>query len=74
MLVDVLTFNPSGKKIGFIQLDDMSMSRNKISELRVAIYQIDESTLQLMDIKQMMEMYLNIVEENLVTTFFDEAT
>lgn len=43
--------HPNGKKIEFIQLDDLSISRNKIPDLRAAINQTDESTQQLMNIK-----------------------
>lgn len=48
---DVITFNPDVKKIGVISLDDLSMSKEKIHDLRTAIYQTEESSQELKDVK-----------------------
>lgn len=44
-------FNRNSKKIGFIQLDEESMSRSTVSDLRAAIYQTEEYTQELKDVK-----------------------
>ena len=71
--MDVVTFNPDGKKIGVILLDDLQMSRAKISDLRVVIYQIDDSTPELKDLRIKLEKYLKFDEEELEKKFFSEA-
>ncbi|KAL8109985.1 hypothetical protein AgCh_025915 [Apium graveolens] len=72
--VKVFTLNPDGKKVSFLELDDLSLGRSNLHDLRAAIYQNDESTEELKDIKQRMELYLNVLEENLLKKFFDDAT
>lgn len=49
----VFTFNPDCEKIGFIPLDDLTMSRDKIPNLRAVIYQTDESSQEFKDVKRL---------------------
>ena len=47
----VLTFNPDGKKIRFLEMDDLSLENLKLHNLRAAIYQNDESANELREHK-----------------------
>lgn len=71
--MDFVTFNPDGNEIGVILLDDLHMSRAKVPDLRAAIYQIDDSTPELKDLRIKLEKNLNVAEEDLVKKFFSEA-
>lgn len=51
---EILKFNPNGKKIKSILLDEGSMNISKIHDLRAATYQTEESTQGLKDVKQKM--------------------
>ena len=68
----VLTFNPDGKKIEFLELDDLSLGNSKLHNLRTAIYQNDESTDELKEHKQRMQWYLDVMEENLLRKFLED--
>ncbi|KAL8089011.1 hypothetical protein AgCh_038677 [Apium graveolens] len=61
-----ISFSPDAKNYGLIQLDYLNLSRCKISDLKATIYQINESSQELRDIKQILKMYLNIAEENVL--------
>ena len=68
----VLTFNPNGKKIGFLKLDDLSLGNSKLHNLRATICQNDESTDELREYKQRMQWYLDVKEENLLWKFLED--
>ncbi|XP_074364554.1 uncharacterized protein LOC141705544 [Apium graveolens] len=69
----VFTFNPDGKKIKFMELDDLSLGNSKLHYLRASIYQNDESIDGLKDIKQRIQWHLDVMEENLLGKFLEEA-
>lgn len=51
---EILKFNPNGKKNKSILLDEGSMNISKIHDQRAAMYQTEESTQGLKDVKQKM--------------------
>lgn len=71
--MDILSFSPEGKKFGFIYPDE-KMSRSKTPDLKASIYQTEDVTRDLKDVKQKMIQYLNVAEESLLKNFVDEAT
>ncbi|KAL8121268.1 hypothetical protein AgCh_018128 [Apium graveolens] len=56
----VLTFNPDGKKIGFLELDDLSLGNSKLHNLKASIYHNDESTDELREHKQRMQWFSSL--------------
>ena len=54
-------------------MDDLSLGNSKLHDLRAAIYQNDESTDELKDMKQRMQWYFDVMEENLLRKFLEEA-
>ena len=67
----VLTFNPESTAGCVVQVEDMEKST--IPELRAAIYQIGDATVEHKVVKAQMEMMLEIKEERLVTKFLNSA-
>ena len=62
-----LTFNPESVAGCIILIDDME--KNSIQELRAAIYQIGDETLEHKVVKAQMEMMLEMKEERLLSEF-----
>ena len=66
----MLSFNPLSIKGCAIDIGT-GMHRSKLKDLRVAIYQLDADTDELVKIKEDMEKHLEAAEERLVNEFLD---
>ena len=66
-----LTFNPESTAGCIILIDDME--KNTIPELRAAIYQIGDGTMEHKVVKAQMEMMLEMKEERLLSEFLKSS-
>ncbi|KAK1394261.1 hypothetical protein POM88_013317 [Heracleum sosnowskyi] len=64
-----LTLNPDGKEIAYLLLEEHSLQRNSILNLRAAIYQINEEDEELRNLKERLIQILEEKEENLLSNF-----
>ncbi|KAK1351429.1 hypothetical protein POM88_054359 [Heracleum sosnowskyi] len=64
-----LTLNPDGKEIAYLLLEEQSLQRSSIQNLRAAIYQINEEDGELKDLKERLIQILEDKEENLLSNF-----
>ncbi|KAK1387712.1 hypothetical protein POM88_015890 [Heracleum sosnowskyi] len=64
-----LTLNPDGKEIAYLLLEEHSLQRNSIQNLRAAIYQINEEDEDLRNLKKRLIQILEEKEENLLSNF-----
>ncbi|KAK1369607.1 hypothetical protein POM88_035699 [Heracleum sosnowskyi] len=64
-----LTLNPDGKEIAYLLLEEHSLQRSSIQNLRAAIYQINEEDEELRNIKERLIQILEEKEENLLSNF-----
>ncbi|KAK1367763.1 hypothetical protein POM88_033855 [Heracleum sosnowskyi] len=64
-----LTLNPDGKEIAYLLLEEHSLQRSSILNLRAAIYQINEEDEELRNLKERLIQILEEKEENLLSNF-----
>ncbi|KAK1390006.1 hypothetical protein POM88_018184 [Heracleum sosnowskyi] len=64
-----LTLNPDGKEIAYLLLEEHSLQRSSIQNLRAAIYQINEEDEELRNLKERLIQILEEKEENLLSNF-----
>ncbi|KAK1362942.1 hypothetical protein POM88_038503 [Heracleum sosnowskyi] len=64
-----LTLNPDGKEIAYLLLEEQSLQRSSIQNLRAAIYQINEEDEELRNLKERLIQILEEKEENLLSNF-----
>ncbi|KAK1402414.1 hypothetical protein POM88_002019 [Heracleum sosnowskyi] len=64
-----LSLNPDGKEIAYLMLEEHSLQRNSILNLRAAIYQINEEDEELRNLKERLIQILEEKEENLLSNF-----
>ncbi|KAK1351406.1 hypothetical protein POM88_054379 [Heracleum sosnowskyi] len=64
-----LTLNPDGKEITYLLLEEHSLQRSSILNLRAAIYQINEEDKELRNLKERLIQILEEKEENLLSNF-----
>ncbi|KAK1360127.1 hypothetical protein POM88_044601 [Heracleum sosnowskyi] len=64
-----LTLNPDGKEIAYLLLEDHSLQKSSILNLRAAIYQINEKDEELRNLKERLIQILEEKEENLLSNF-----
>ncbi|KAK1396951.1 hypothetical protein POM88_006814 [Heracleum sosnowskyi] len=64
-----LTLNPDGKEIAYLLIEDHSLQRSSIQNLRAAIYQINEEDEELKELKERLIQILEDKEENLLSGF-----
>ncbi|KAK1387431.1 hypothetical protein POM88_015609 [Heracleum sosnowskyi] len=64
-----LTLNPDGKEITYLLLEEHSLPRSSIQNLRAAIYQINEEDEELGNLKERLIQILEEKEENLLSNF-----
>ncbi|KAK1372998.1 hypothetical protein POM88_029191 [Heracleum sosnowskyi] len=64
-----LNLNPDGKEIAYLLLEDQSLQRSSIQNLRAAIYQINEEDEELRNLKERLIQILEEKEENLLSNF-----
>ncbi|KAK1379789.1 hypothetical protein POM88_026533 [Heracleum sosnowskyi] len=64
-----LTLNLDGKEIDYLLVEDDSLSRGSIQNLRAAIYQIKEEDEELKNLKERLIQILEDKEENLLSSF-----
>ncbi|KAK1369588.1 hypothetical protein POM88_035680 [Heracleum sosnowskyi] len=64
-----LTLNPDRKEIAYLLLEEHSLQRSSIQNLRAAIYQINEKDEELRNIKERLIQILEEKEENLLSNF-----
>ncbi|KAK1357004.1 hypothetical protein POM88_050260 [Heracleum sosnowskyi] len=64
-----LILNPDGKEIAYLMLEEHSLQRNSILNLRAAIYQINEEDKELRNLKERLIQILEEKEENLLSNF-----
>ncbi|KAK1359921.1 hypothetical protein POM88_044395 [Heracleum sosnowskyi] len=64
-----LTLNPDGKEIAYLLIEDHSLLRSSIQNLRAAIYQINEEDEELRNLKERLIQILEEKEENLLSNF-----
>ena len=64
-----LTHNPDGKEIAYLLLEEHSLQRSSIQNLRAAIYQINEEDKELRNLKERLIQILEEKEENLLSNF-----
>ncbi|KAK1356527.1 hypothetical protein POM88_049783 [Heracleum sosnowskyi] len=64
-----LTLNPDGKEIAYLFLEEHSLQRSSIQNLRAAIYQINEEDEELRNLKERLIQILEEKEENLLSNF-----
>ncbi|KAK1367121.1 hypothetical protein POM88_042682 [Heracleum sosnowskyi] len=64
-----LTLNPDGKEIAYLLLEEHSLQRSFIQNLRAAIYQINEEDEELRNLKERLIQILEEKEENLLSNF-----
>ncbi|KAK1364445.1 hypothetical protein POM88_040006 [Heracleum sosnowskyi] len=64
-----LSLNPDGKEIAYLLLEEHSLQRNSIQNLRAAIYQINEEDEELRNLKERLIQILEEKEESLLSNF-----
>ncbi|KAK1373222.1 hypothetical protein POM88_029415 [Heracleum sosnowskyi] len=64
-----LSLNPDGKEITYLLLEEHSLQRNSIQNLRAAIYQINEEDEELRNLKERLIQILEEKEESLLSNF-----
>ncbi|KAK1379283.1 hypothetical protein POM88_026027 [Heracleum sosnowskyi] len=64
-----LTLNPDGKEIAYLLVEDHSLQRSSIQNLRAAIYQINEEDEELKNLKDRLIQILEEKEEKLLSDF-----
>ncbi|KAK1392039.1 hypothetical protein POM88_011095 [Heracleum sosnowskyi] len=64
-----LTLNPDRKEIAYLLLEEHSLQRSSIQNLRAAIYQINEEDEELRNLKERLIQILEEKEENLLSNF-----
>ncbi|KAK1405458.1 hypothetical protein POM88_005063 [Heracleum sosnowskyi] len=64
-----LFLNPDGKEIAYLLLEEHSLQRNSIQNLRAAIYQINEEDEELRNLKERLIQILEEKEESLLSNF-----
>ncbi|KAK1357061.1 hypothetical protein POM88_050317 [Heracleum sosnowskyi] len=64
-----LSLNPDGKDIAYLLLEEHSLQRNSIQNLRAAIYQINEEDEELRNLKERLIQILEEKEESLLSNF-----
>ncbi|KAK1360233.1 hypothetical protein POM88_044707 [Heracleum sosnowskyi] len=64
-----LTLNPDGKEIAYLLLEEHSLQKSSILNLRAAIYQINEEDEELRNLKERLIQILEEKEENLLSNF-----
>ncbi|KAK1394055.1 hypothetical protein POM88_013111 [Heracleum sosnowskyi] len=64
-----LTLNPDGKEIAYLLVEDHSLQRSSIQNLRAAIYQINEEDEELKNLKERLIQILEDKEERLLSSF-----
>ncbi|KAK1380754.1 hypothetical protein POM88_027498 [Heracleum sosnowskyi] len=64
-----LTLNPDGNEIAYLLLEEHSLQRSSIQNLRATIYQINEEDEELRNLKERLIQILEKKEENLLSNF-----
>ncbi|KAK1394678.1 hypothetical protein POM88_013734 [Heracleum sosnowskyi] len=64
-----LTLNPDGKEIAYLLLEEHSLQKSSILNLRAAIYHINEEDEELRNLKERLIQILEEKEENLLSNF-----
>ncbi|KAK1384549.1 hypothetical protein POM88_022284 [Heracleum sosnowskyi] len=64
-----LTLNPDAKEIAYLLVEDHSLQRSSIQNLRAAIYQINEEDEELKNLKERLIQILEDKEESLLSSF-----
>ncbi|KAK1402014.1 hypothetical protein POM88_001619 [Heracleum sosnowskyi] len=64
-----LTLNPDGKEIAYLLLEELSLQKSSIQNLRAAIYQINEEDEELRNLKERLIQILEEKEESLLSNF-----
>ncbi|KAK1366762.1 hypothetical protein POM88_042323 [Heracleum sosnowskyi] len=64
-----LTLNPDGKEIAYLLLEEHSLQKSSIQNLRAAIYQINEEDEELRNLKERLIQILEEKEESLLSNF-----